>query len=102
MSPVTKTQVAQKFLCCNARLIFTCWAGRDGGKAKPLKAPKAAEKDLSPEDLAFKAKKVIFINGLFLVEIFSLWPPFTALHCISLQAAEEKALKEAAKKMGKK
>ena len=32
-------------------------SSREGGKQKPLKAPKAAPKDLSPEDLAFKAKQ---------------------------------------------
>ena len=31
--------------------------GRDGGKAKPLKAPKKAAKELTEEDLAFQAKK---------------------------------------------
>ncbi|KAL2159455.1 hypothetical protein VTH06DRAFT_2460 [Thermothelomyces fergusii] len=30
---------------------------REGGKAKPLKAPKKAAKELDEEDLAFKAKQ---------------------------------------------
>ncbi|KIR25944.1 hypothetical protein I307_05446 [Cryptococcus deuterogattii 99/473] len=31
--------------------------GRQGGKAKPLKAPKKATKDLDEDDLAFKEKQ---------------------------------------------
>lgn len=31
--------------------------GRDGGKAKPLKKPKSGPKELTEEDLAFKAKQ---------------------------------------------
>jgi len=31
--------------------------GRDAGKAKPLKAPKKAAKELTEEDLAFKNKQ---------------------------------------------
>ncbi|GAB0491245.1 hypothetical protein MMPV_002497 [Pyropia vietnamensis] len=31
--------------------------GRDGGKAKPLKQKKPAEKHLSEEDIAFKQKQ---------------------------------------------
>lgn len=31
--------------------------GKDGGKAKPLKAPKKAEKDYDESDLEFLAKK---------------------------------------------
>ncbi|KAI1435297.1 translation machinery associated TMA7 [Xylaria sp. CBS 124048] len=30
---------------------------RDGGKAKPLKAPKKAQKDLDDEDVAFQQKQ---------------------------------------------
>ncbi|KAK6634532.1 hypothetical protein RUM43_011933 [Polyplax serrata] len=32
-------------------------SGREGGKKKPLKAPKKAEKNLDEEDLAFKQKQ---------------------------------------------
>ncbi|EGT39291.1 hypothetical protein CAEBREN_19909 [Caenorhabditis brenneri] len=32
-------------------------SGRQGGKAKPLKAPKKGEKDLSEEDIEFKKKQ---------------------------------------------
>ncbi|PWN54221.1 translation machinery associated TMA7 [Violaceomyces palustris] len=32
-------------------------SGRQGGKAKPLKAPKKVAKELDEEDLAFKAKQ---------------------------------------------
>lgn len=32
-------------------------SGREGGKKKPLKAPKKDSKDLSEEDLEFKKKK---------------------------------------------
>lgn len=32
--------------------------GRDGGKAKPLKAPKKAEKVVTEEDVEFKKKMV--------------------------------------------
>ncbi|KAI9365433.1 translation machinery associated TMA7 [Zopfochytrium polystomum] len=32
-------------------------SGRQGGKAKPLKAPKKKEADLDEDDLAFKAKQ---------------------------------------------
>ena len=32
--------------------------GRDGGKQKPLKQPKKAEKDISEEDIEFKKKMV--------------------------------------------
>jgi len=32
-------------------------SGRQAGKAKPLKKPKAAEKELSEEDIAFKKKQ---------------------------------------------
>ncbi|XP_065166852.1 translation machinery-associated protein 7 homolog [Atheta coriaria] len=32
-------------------------SGREGGKKKPLKAPKKADKDLDEEDLAFKQKQ---------------------------------------------
>lgn len=32
-------------------------SGRDGGKKKPLKAPKKESKDLSEEDLDFKEKQ---------------------------------------------
>ena len=32
-------------------------SGRDGGKKKPLKAPKKQGKDLDDEDLAFKQKQ---------------------------------------------
>ncbi|MCJ1441350.1 MAG: Translation machinery-associated protein 7 [Stictis urceolatum] len=31
--------------------------GREGGKAKPLKAPKKEKKDLDEDDLAFQAKQ---------------------------------------------
>ncbi|EEH19882.2 hypothetical protein PABG_02141 [Paracoccidioides brasiliensis Pb03] len=31
--------------------------GREGGKAKPLKAPKKEKKELDEEDLAFKEKQ---------------------------------------------
>eukprot|EP00389_Voromonas_pontica_P016421 GDKH01025666.1.p3 GENE.GDKH01025666.1~~GDKH01025666.1.p3 ORF type:complete len:53 (+),score=22.51 GDKH01025666.1:82-240(+) len=48
--------------------------GREGGKAKPLKAPKAAEKNLDEADIAFKKK----------------------------QAEEQKAMKAAAAKVGAK
>lgn len=33
-------------------------SGRAGGKAKPLKAPKKAAKDLDDDDLAFKKKQM--------------------------------------------
>ncbi|QWU87499.1 hypothetical protein CA3LBN_001764 [Candidozyma haemuli] len=32
-------------------------SGRQGGKAKPLKAPKKKNQDFDDEDLAFKAKQ---------------------------------------------
>ncbi|KAM4612663.1 translation machinery-associated protein 7 [Polymixia lowei] len=32
-------------------------SGRDGGKKKPLKAPKKQNKDMDDEDLAFKQKQ---------------------------------------------
>ncbi|KAK0544768.1 Translation machinery-associated protein 7 [Tilletia horrida] len=32
-------------------------SGRQGGKVKPLKAPKKEKKDLDEDDLAFKAKQ---------------------------------------------
>eukprot|EP00093_Oithona_nana_P002427 02427.XXX_11809_12065_1 [CDS] Oithona nana genome sequencing. len=32
-------------------------SGREGGKKKPLKAPKKQDKDLDDEDLAFKNKQ---------------------------------------------
>ncbi|KAK6347174.1 hypothetical protein TWF696_007250 [Orbilia brochopaga] len=32
-------------------------SGRQGGKAKPLKAPKKEKKDLDEDDLAFKEKQ---------------------------------------------
>ncbi|CAH2353625.1 translation machinery-associated protein 7 [[Candida] railenensis] len=32
-------------------------SGRQGGKAKPLKAPKKKQDDFDEEDLAFKAKQ---------------------------------------------
>ncbi|KAJ9659244.1 Translation machinery-associated protein 7 [Neophaeococcomyces mojaviensis] len=32
-------------------------ASREGGKAKPLKAPKKEKKELDEEELAFKAKQ---------------------------------------------
>ncbi|EER30493.1 predicted protein [Candida tropicalis MYA-3404] len=32
-------------------------SGRQGGKAKPLKAPKKKQQDLDEDDLAFKAKQ---------------------------------------------
>ncbi|XP_017109623.1 translation machinery-associated protein 7 homolog [Drosophila bipectinata] len=32
-------------------------SGREGGKKKPLKAPKKEGKDLDEDDLAFKAKQ---------------------------------------------
>ena len=32
-------------------------SGREGGKKKPLKAPKKANQDLDDEDLAFKQKQ---------------------------------------------
>ncbi|OLN97192.1 Translation machinery-associated protein 7 [Colletotrichum chlorophyti] len=32
-------------------------ANRDGGKAKPLKAPKKQQKDMDDDDLAFLEKK---------------------------------------------
>ncbi len=35
--------------------------GRDGGKAKPLKAPKKAEKVVTDEDVEFKKKMVRFV-----------------------------------------
>ncbi|KAL2008033.1 hypothetical protein VTN00DRAFT_8015 [Thermoascus crustaceus] len=31
--------------------------GRDGGKAKPLKAPKKEKKELDEEDIAFREKQ---------------------------------------------
>jgi len=31
--------------------------GREGGKAKPLKAPKKAQKDLDEDELAFREKQ---------------------------------------------
>ncbi|XP_015519073.1 translation machinery-associated protein 7 homolog [Neodiprion pinetum] len=49
-------------------------SGRDGGKKKPLKAPKKESKDLDEEDVAFKQK----------------------------QKEQQKALAEAAKKAGQK
>jgi hypothetical protein len=33
--------------------------GRDGGKAKPLKAPKKGEKVMTDEDMAFKQKQKV-------------------------------------------
>jgi hypothetical protein len=35
----------------------TTMSGRQGGKLKPLKAPKAAKKEDDDEDIALKAKK---------------------------------------------
>ena len=32
-------------------------SGREGGKKKPLKAPKKADKDLDEDDLKFKQKQ---------------------------------------------
>ncbi|XP_017784014.1 PREDICTED: translation machinery-associated protein 7 homolog [Nicrophorus vespilloides] len=32
-------------------------SGREGGKKKPLKAPKKADKDMDDDDLAFKQKQ---------------------------------------------
>lgn len=67
--------VGEVVVCGTLTFLFRYdYTGKDGGKAKPLKAPKKDKEELSPEDVAFKAKK----------------------------AAEEKALKEAAKKLGKK
>lgn len=34
-------------------------SSREGGKKKPLKAPKKAEKSLDDEDLAFKQKQKV-------------------------------------------
>ena len=36
---------------------LTDMSGREGGKKKPLKAPKKADKDLDEEDLKFKQKQ---------------------------------------------
>lgn len=36
---------------------FSAMSGREGGKKKPLKAPKKAEKDMDDEDIAFKNKQ---------------------------------------------
>ena len=37
--------------------FFVKMSGREGGKKKPLKAPKKANQDLDEEDLAFKQKQ---------------------------------------------
>ena len=37
--------------------FFLKMSGREGGKKKPLKAPKKANQDLDDEDLAFKQKQ---------------------------------------------
>lgn len=37
-------------------------SGREGGKKKPLKAPKKAEKNLEDEDLAFKQKQKVCMH----------------------------------------
>merc|ERR1711894_525392 len=39
------------------RNLLSTMSGREGGKKKPLKAPKKQEKDLDDEDLAFKNKQ---------------------------------------------
>ena len=36
---------------------FPTMSGREGGKKKPLKAPKKADKDLDEDDLKFKQKQ---------------------------------------------
>jgi len=37
--------------------VSTNMSGKQGGKAKPLKAPKKGEKNLSEEDIAFQKKQ---------------------------------------------
>lgn len=44
---------------CNIyRVVSIVMVGRDGGKAKPLKQPKKAEKVVLDEDIEFKKKMV--------------------------------------------
>ena len=39
------------------KFIYLNMPGREGGKAKPLKAPKKKQQDLDDDDIAFREKK---------------------------------------------
>jgi hypothetical protein len=45
--------------------------GRDGGKAKPLKQPKKADKVVLDEDIEYK-KKMVCLNSLRLQSLYRL------------------------------
>ena len=62
--------------------------GRDGGKAKPLKQPKKAEKVVLDEDVEFKKKMVRF------------WSPSKSV--LFFKAEEKKKMAAAAKALAKK
>lgn len=52
-------------------------SGREGGKKKPLKAPKKESKELDEDDLAHKAKlkeqqKALAVSTIY--EIYAGWP----------------------------
>lgn len=69
-------------------------SGREGGKKKPLKAPKKQEKDMDDEDMAFKVW--LYYNFLYICFIIS----FSTFQ--QKQKEQQKALKEAqAKASGK-
>merc|ERR1711983_188439 len=44
-------------VACSIKQALAEMSGREGGKKKPLKAPKKADKDLDEEDLKFKQKQ---------------------------------------------
>ncbi|MCJ1412219.1 hypothetical protein MMC19_006312 [Ptychographa xylographoides] len=75
-------------------------ASREGGKAKPLKAPKKEKKDLDEEDLAFMEKKKAGMQTPSrLVEDTDMTGYFSLL--TSFGWAEAKANKEMAEKAKK-
>ena len=74
-------------------------SGREGGKKKPLKAPKKQNQDLDEEDMAFKQKqkwvkwtpRPLMVTRLMYVFLYLLY-----------SRAQQAALKEAAAKASKK
>lgn len=66
--------LASRIFCMNLYNYCFRMSGREGGKKKPLKAPKKEAKDMDDDDVAFKQK----------------------------QKEQQKALAEAAKKAGQK
>lgn len=96
MAPTDKVRIPESLVCRLSWIVADIQ--ETGGKAKPLKAAKKANKELDDEDLAFQEKKRA---GTFFSAAPTLpLPPRTTVVTDAMYDAEEKARKEMAAKAG--